>query len=64
MIVDQDVVEEDDNKTYEKWVENGVHEGLECDGGIGQTKRHDMEFIMPFMGLKCCHVNVRFMYQH
>lgn len=60
--IDQYVDEKDKNKMLEKWVKNGGHEGLECSRGISEAKRHDTEFVVLFVGLKCCLVNVHLLH--
>ena len=48
--VDQDVVEEDEDKATEEGSQHIVHQCLKCCRGIAEAERHDKELIESVMG--------------
>lgn len=56
--VDQDVIEEDENKATKYGFEDSVHESLEGGRCVRYTKRHDSELIMTFVSSKSCILNI------
>ena len=51
--VDEDVVEIDDNTNIKHVGEDVVHKPLECHGGIGKSKGHDLPLEQSIMGSEC-----------
>ena len=47
--IDENVIEEDQDKLSEIWFEDVIHKTLESRRGIAETKWHDQELIMAFM---------------
>ncbi len=47
--IDENVIEEDQDKFSEIWFEDVIHKTLESRRGIAETKWHDQELIMAFM---------------
>ncbi|GBG92289.1 hypothetical protein CBR_g55058 [Chara braunii] len=46
----KDVVEVDHDTDFEEVVEDKVHGGLECGGGVGETERHYEKLVVPEAG--------------
>jgi len=46
------VIQENQNKFPEEWLQDLIHKTLECGRSVGQTKRHDPELILSLMGLE------------
>jgi hypothetical protein len=60
--IDEDVVEEDQDKFSEIWSAEVIHKALKSRGGITETKWHDQELIMAFMSSESCLGNVNFLH--
>ena len=56
--VDENVVDEHNDKLVQKVHEDLIHEIHEISGGIGQSKRHDVVLIQPISGGKGSFWNV------
>lgn len=52
--IDKDVVEENQHRCFEIWLENIIHQSLKGGRGIYEAERHHQEFIMPLMSPKDC----------
>ena len=63
-VVDENVVKENEDKFFEIWFEQVIHEALKSGWGITETKWHDQEFIMAFMSSESSLVNVYFFHAY
>ena len=60
--IDENVIEEDQDKFSEIWFEDVIHKTLESRRGIAETKWHDQELIMAFMSSESRLGNVDFLH--
>ena len=59
-VVDENVINENNDKFPEIWFEQVIHHALKSGRGITETKWHDQEFIMAFMSSESSLWNVYF----
>ena len=50
--IDENFIKENEDKFFEIWFEQLIHEALKSGWGITSTKWNDHEFIMAFMSLE------------
>ena len=62
--VDENVIKENEDKFFEIWFEQVIHEALKSGWGITETKWHDQEFIMSFRSSESCLGNVYFFHMY
>lgn len=54
----QNIVKEDEYESAKKWLKNGIHSSLKGRWCVGQTKRHNNEFIMALVRAKGYFLNI------
>ena len=60
--MDQDVIHvTDELSTANEVLEDVIHHGLKCCGGVAQAKKHHSQFIQPAVGGKCSFPFVTFL---
>jgi hypothetical protein len=62
--LNEDVIEEDQNKLLEVRLQECIHETLEGIWGIAKSKRHYREFIMAFMSPKSSLQDIYFIHPY